>query len=337
MTNTGNPILVNRYRGDLIESQHRGSIAVCDPKGRIIKSWGDVDRLVYPRSAIKALQALPLIESGAADSYQLSSAEIALACSSHSAESFHIEKIQAWLERLGLEQNQLECGAHNPLNSCAANDLLIQNQKAGKIHNNCSGKHTGMLTIVCHQGESVSGYIDRSHPAQKRWINAVSQMAEIDMHELPASFDGCGIPVFAMPLRNIAAAFARFASPDGLSPNRIDAIARIKDAVRQHPELIAGTDRLGSELMAITGERVFVKSGAEGVYVAAIPGRNLGIALKIDDGLGSAAEVAMLATLEHLDCLDEPDIRKLQHRIRVPITNTTGVKTGEQVASIAFD
>jgi len=323
-----NPILVNTWRGEVIENRHRDAIAVCDPKGRLVHSWGDTDALVYPRSAIKALQALPLVESGAADHFQLSGAELALACSSHSAETLHTETVRNWLTRLQLSEEDLECGPHAPYNDKAAAALILNQIAPGRIHNNCSGKHTGMLTTARFLGEATHGYIERGHPAQQRWMNALGEMAGIDMHRLPSSFDGCGIPVIAMPLKAIATAFARLAAPDDLDAGRISAIDRITAAIAENPFMVAGSGRLCSEVIELTGRRVIVKTGADGVYTAALREKKLGVALKIDDGTGEAAEVAILAVLTKLDSLHVADLEALATRSRTPITNTRGVLTG---------
>ena len=323
-----NPVLVNTLRGEIIENRHRGAIAVCDPKGRLVHGWGDVDALVYPRSAIKALQALPLVESGAADHFDLSNTELALACSSHSGEPRHTTTVHDWLTRLGLDDAALECGPHAPANEKAATALILNHVEFGRIHNNCSGKHTGMLTTARFLEEETHGYIEREHPAQQRWIDALGEMSDLDMHRLPWSRDGCGIPVIAMPLKAMATAFARIAVPDDLAATRAGAIDRITTAIAANPFMVAGSGRLCTQIMELTGRRVIVKTGADGVYTAALRDKNLGVALKIDDGTGAAAEVAILAVLTKLDSLHTAELEALAARCRMPITNTRGVLTG---------
>lgn len=323
-----NPVLVNTLRGEIIENRHRGAIAVCDPKGRLVHTWGDVEALVYPRSAIKTLQALPLVESGAADHFQLSDAELALACSSHIAEPEHTNTIKNWLQRIKLDAEALECGAHAPLHVKTAESLLINKIAPGRIHNNCSGKHTGMLTTSRFLDEETRGYIEREHPAQQRWFDVLGDMSDVDMRALPWNYDGCGIPVIAMPLKAMATAFARVAVPDDLSTTRGEALDRITGAIASNPSMVAGTGRLCTEIMALTGRRVLVKSGADGVFTAVLQDQGLGIALKIDDGAGDAAEVAILALLQHLQALHPDDREQLEQRCRVPIRNTRGVLTG---------
>ena len=323
-----NPILVNTLRGEVIENRHRGAIAVCDPHGRLVHAWGDVDALVYPRSSIKALQALPLVESGAADHFQLSAAELALACSSHGGEPEHTAAVKSWLTRLDLDEDALECGPHAPSNDEAAAALIFDHVTPGRIHNNCSGKHTGMLATSRFLEEETHGYIEREHPAQQRWIDALGEMTDLDMQRLPWSRDGCGIPVIAMPLKAIATAFARLAAPDDLPAARGSAVDRITAAIAAHPFMVAGSGRLCTEIMELTGRRVIVKTGADGVYTAALVDKNLGIALKIDDGKSEAAQVAILAVLTKLDSMHAAELEALAQRCRMPITNTRGVLTG---------
>jgi L-asparaginase II len=330
-----NPELVNTLRGDVVENRHRGAIAVCDPAGRLVECWGDVEALVYPRSAIKALQALPLVESGAADHFALDGVELALACSSHSAEAAHTDRLRGWLERLELDEQALECGPHPPYDENAAADLIRAGIEPGRVHNNCSGKHTGMLTICRFLDEPTHGYIEREHPAQQRWFDVLGEMAGVDMRALPWNRDGCGIPVVAMPLRSIATAFARLAVPDELPAVRADAAERLLGEIAAHPKMIAGSGRLGSEIIARTGRRVIVKSGADGVYTAALGEKNLGIALKIDDGSGPAAEVALLEVLRRLGALRDEDLEALASRRRAPIVNTRGVVTGYRESALS--
>lgn len=325
-----NPILAHSLRGEMIENRHRGAVAVCAPDGSLLHSWGDVGALVYPRSAIKALQALPLVETGAADHFALSDAELALACSSHNAEPAHTEAVQKWLKRIELDPDALECGAHPPLHAPTAAALIVNRREPGRIHNNCSGKHSGMLTTARFLGEATLGYIKREHPVQQRWFEALADMTDADVNRLPWSYDGCGIPVIALPLRSMATAFARVAAPDDLPAKRGAALERITAAIAQHPFMVAGSGRLCTEVMQLTGRRVVVKTGADGVYTAALRDRNLGIALKIDDGSREAAEITLLAILNHLGALQADELEALAARARVPIINTRGVLTGRR-------
>ena len=328
MSDKANPVLVNTLRGEIIECQHRGAIAICDPKGRVIESRGDIHALVYPRSSLKPLQALPLVETGAADHFKLTDDELAIACASHRSEIAHTDTVSHWLARIGLDDEALECGAHAPAHLDTAENLLLNRLKPRRVHNNCSGKHTAMLTAAHFLHEETDGYIDREHPTQQRWMDAVGEMADLDMRKLPWSYDGCGIPVIAMPLAATATAFARFAVPDDLPQKRAAAAHRLARAIATSPFMVAGSGQLCTKVMRLTGLRVLLKPGAEGFYTAALPEQGLGIALKIDDGLGESAEVALLATLKHLGVLHADELESLSARCRIPISNTLGVVTG---------
>ncbi len=332
-----NPILVNTWRGEVIENRHRGAVVVCDPRGRVVMSLGNVEALVYPRSSIKALQAIPLVESGAADHFEVSEAELAMACSSHGAEPLHTQTVNNWLARIGLDHTSLACGAHAPLHAKTAEAMVANGVSANRSHNNCSGKHTGMLTTARFFGEQVQGYIEREHPAQQRWFDVLGDMSGVDMRQLPSCFDGCGIPVIAMPLASVATAFARFAVPDDLPQTRALAIQRIAQAIAAHPFMVAGTGRLCTELMDVSGPKVMVKTGADGVFAAALPEKGLGIALKIDDGSREASEVALIACLQHLNALSEDDLTRLQARWQMPIVNTRGIVTGHRKSAAVWN
>ena len=328
-----NPVLVNTIRGGHVECRHRGAIAVCDARGRVVHSWGDIEFPVYPRSAVKTLQALPLVETGAADHYELSPAELALACASHNGEPAHTDLVAGLLARIGLGADDLECGAHMPYHEATAAQLLRAGAGPARVHNNCSGKHAGMLATSKCLDEPTRGYIEPEHPSQRRWIDTFGELAGIDMARLPASRDGCGIPVIAVPPRAMATAFARVAAPDDLPAARADALARITGAIAAHPFMVAGSGRLCTEVMQLTGKRLLLKTGAEGVFTAILPEPGLGVALKIDDGNTAAAEVAVLHLLERLGVLTRDDRDALAERLRIPIRNTLGLLTGHREAT----
>ncbi len=321
------PVLVHVTRGTMVESSHRGAVAVFDTAGC---RWacGDSEQLVYARSSIKPLQALPLIESGAADAYGLSEAHLSLACASHGGEPQHIACARQWLQQVGIDERALGCGAHAPMHSASADAMLIAGTAWAPVHNNCSGKHVAMLTIAQHLGDPLAGYIATDHPAQRRWMDLVSELGAVDLYRLPHSVDGCGIPVIAMPLASIARAFAHFAQPDTLSASRAEAVARLQSALSAEPFLVAGSNRLCSHLIEVTAGRVIAKIGAEGVYAAAIRDLGLGVALKINDGSRAACEVALLACLQQLGALRKHELEALADRCAVPIYNTLDVRTG---------
>lgn len=323
-----NPILVETTRGTLVECRHRGAAVVVDAMGRVVHSWGDVDRPIYARSAAKPLQALPLLETGAADAFGLGEAEIALSAASHSGETRHTERVAAWLGRMGLGPRDLECGAHAPMNEAASSALIRAGAAFSALHNNCSGKHTGFLATAVHRAEPTTGYIRPDHPVQRRVTAALAEMGEFDAARAPTGTDGCGIPTIGLSLTALARGMARMATPTGLSRERAEACRRIVAAMMHHPALVAGSARFDTAVMAALPGIVAVKAGAEGVHIAILPQAGLGMALKIDDGGGRASEVALANLLDRLDVLDAAQRGALAPWCEVPMRNWVGRQTG---------
>jgi L-asparaginase II len=288
-------------RGDRVESWHRVAFAVADAAGVVRHADGDALRPVFPRSAVKPLQALALLESGAAERFAVSQAEVALACASHGGEPFQVDPIRRWLARLGLDATALECGAHPPTHGPSAERLVAAGESPEPVHNNCSGKHTAMLTVARHLGAPVAGYIRPDHPVQRRVAAILAEMAGVDPLPEPAT-DGCGLPTYPLTLVQLATAMARLADPKGLSPARAAACRKICAAMTSHSELVAGSGRPCTAIMSALPD-VIVKSGAEGVDAAALPKLGLGLALKVEDGAARAAPVALLALFEGLGLL----------------------------------
>lgn len=324
-----NPILVEVTRGPIVESRHRGSAAIVDITGKVAKSWGDHTAAVYPRSAIKPLQAIPLVECGAAEAFGLGDAEIALACASHGGESRHTEAVTAWLAKIGLAGEDLECGAHWPTHERTTHAMAKAGEAPAAIHNNCSGKHTGFLTTAVHKGEKTTGYIRFDHPVQQRIVGVLEAMCGVDLGNAPRGIDGCSIPTIAIPLENLAYGMARFGAPDGLPESRAAACRRIASAVAAEPFMAAGAGRYCTEVMRVTGRSVLLKTGAEGVFCAAIPDDGLGISLKCDDGATRAGEIMMSAVLRHIGVLTEEMEAKLARRIVMPLENRNGIHVGD--------
>lgn len=305
------PVMVEYVRGDMVESLHRGSAVIVDHLGHVLERWGDAARPIYARSALKPIQAIPLVESGAAERFALSDAEVALACASHGGEPRHVETVARWLGRIGLSVADLECGAHPPSYAPAAAALYAAGQEPTALCNNCSGKHTGFLSTAVHKGEKTKGYIRLDHPVQQRILGILEQLAEIDLQNAPKGIDGCGIPVIGLPLERLAFAMARMARPAGLPKPRIAAIARIRKAMSAEPFMVAGSGRPCTRLMQRFGDQLQVKMGAEGVFIAMLPNRGIGIALKMADGANRAAEIAMLALLRRAGLYDAAVEREL--------------------------
>jgi L-asparaginase II len=327
-----NPVLVELTRGAVVESVHRGAIAISDAQGRIVFALGDIALPVYPRSALKPIQALPLLESGAAEAFRVSDEEIALACASHSGEPMHTLRVAAWLTRLGLGEADLACGTHPVRFEPLAEELIRRSEKPTRIHNNCSGKHTGFLAVACHWNIATAGYEGHDHPVQQAVAKAVGELAGIPQ-ELPWGVDGCAAPNFALPLGSFARALAQFADPQFLSPERAQAVQRIFAAMIAHPELVAGTGRICTALMRAGGGRIAVKTGAEGVFASIVPEAGLGIALKIDDGAGRAAETAIAFLLDRMGLVDHETVRDF---VYAPLRNTRNTVTGERRPATAL-
>jgi L-asparaginase II len=330
------PVLVELWRGGLVESRHRGSAAVCDEAGRVVMAWGDAALPVYARSALKPLQALPLVASGAADAFGLRDAELALACGSHHGEPAHVERVASWLARIGCHESDLECGAHRPIDQAAAEALVRASEAPSALHNNCSGEHAGFLTTARHLGELTRGYIAAEHPAQRRVIAAVEAMSSLDLSHTPRGTDGCGIPVVAIALSGLARAMARMADPRDVPPGLAAASRRLMAAMAAEPLMVSGSTGFATALLRAAGAEVCAKPGAEGVYAAALPRLKLGLALKIEDGAGRASEVALGAILTRLGALEADAPAALAERFRPPVRNVAGAMVGEIRPAAAF-
>jgi L-asparaginase II len=325
---SANPILIEVTRGEMVESRHRVAAAILDADGKVVESWGDIDRPIYGRSAVKPLQALPLIETGAADAYGLGEAEIALACASHNGQPHHTERVKAWLMRIGCSVADLECGPHLPIHEPTMLKLVANGGEVTALYNNCSGKHAGFLTTARHRGEPVQGYIRFEHPVQQRVTKAMSEMTGLDLARGPRGIDGCGIPVLGVPLRQMAHALARMANPSKLPAERAAACRRITAAMMAWPMLVGGSGRFGSGLMASLKGRFALKGGAEGVYAGILPTLGLGVALKADDGAGRAADAAMAQLLRRLELVSPAEAKALRDVMAPPILNRAHLEVG---------
>lgn len=330
-------VLVEVMRGAMVESRHRGALAIVDSAGRIVRSIGDIECPIYARSAIKPLQALPLVESGAADAYRLGDAELALACASHHGQPIHVETVTRWLERAGLGVGDLECGAHLPSDTAASQAMIRAGVTPTAAHNNCSGKHSGFLSTAKFLGESTQFYIGADHPVQRRWIAVLEMMTGLDLAKAPRGRDGCGIPVIGLSLAGMARAFARLADPADLPDERRAAATRLLDAMAAAPVMIDGSTGMCNAVMSAAGHAVRLKGGAEGVYCAALPTHGFGIALKIEDGAGRASQLVMMTLLDRLGCFDEAQRRTLQPFLTPRLQNVSGVEIGSLRPVAALD
>ena len=292
-----NPVCVEVTRGNLVESRHRGSVAVVDGDGKLVFSLGDIESGVFPRSACKAMQALPLVESGAADAYGFGNKELALACSSHNGEDEHAALAASMLARAGRDVATLECGSHWSFDQKTLIHQARTLEKPTALHNNCSGKHSGFICACCHQDIDPKGYVGYDHPLQQQIRATMQSLTGTPLGHDNCGIDGCAIPSYAVPLKSLAHGFARMATGNGLEPLRAKASRRLFDACMAEPFYVAGTDRACTKLMQIAPRKIFAKTGAEGVFCAAIPEQGIAIAVKCDDGTTRAAEAMVAATL----------------------------------------
>ena len=305
-----NPVLVHALRGGIVESAHRGAVAIVDADGTVHTALGDIDRPIFARSAIKVLQALPLVESGAADAFGLSNEELALACASHGGEPMHVATAASMLAKAGLDATALECGAHWPYHDASLKALAAAGKTPSALHNNCSGKHAGFVCLGCmltgrNDADArrgfVAGYIQPEHAVMREVTAAIQATTGWDLADTAVGTDGCSIPTYAIPLRHLAHAFARVATGVGLRDGHAQAARRLRQAVAKAPQMVAGSGRFDSNVMALLGERLFCKVGAEGVHCAALPELGLGVAIKMDDGNNArACEVAQAAVVQAL-------------------------------------
>lgn len=322
-----NPTLVEVTRGGIVESRHTASYAICNSDGELIGKAGDISAPVFPRSAIKAFQALAMVEAGVADQFGFDDAEIALACSSHNGEPAHVEAARSMLAKAQITEDAYECGPHWPSRDEASRDLAAAGAEPRQVHNNCSGKHSGMLAFAKHLGADLKGYTRPKHPVQQRIAAMMAELCDADVAAAPCGIDGCSVPTWALPLNAWALGFARFGSGNGLSAERRAAADRIITAVRANPFMVAGTGRFCTELMAAV-PRAFVKTGAEGVFCGAVPHAGIGIALKCDDGATRAAEKLMARLLIDFGGFDDDECAALQGFAATPVRNRANIETG---------
>ena len=331
-----NPVLVEVFRGGLVESRHRGAIAVVDTDGAKVLAIGDITKAVFPRSAVKPLQALPLVESGAADQYAFGDEELALACASHSGEPAQVEVVTRMLSKAGLDVSSLACGTHWPSSQTAAFALARAGVMPLALHNNCSGKHAGFLSVACTLGVDHRGYWRPDHAVQHHVRAVLEDLTGTPLSDDDRAIDGCSVPTWAIPIANLARAFARFGTGRGLALGRADAAARLRAACAQKPWYVAGTGRFCTEVMQLLGPRLLVKTGAEGVFCAALPGLGFGIAIKCDDGAGRAAEAIMAALIARFVRLDDVERAIVASFVRPSLRNWNGTEVGSLRVSEAI-
>jgi L-asparaginase II len=330
-----NPVLARVWRGRHVESQHRGAWVLSDASGAVVDGEGDWNHPVFPRSATKSLQALPLVESGAAERFGFTDDELALALASHHAEAIHVSRVRRLLARLGLEERHLQCGPQTPVDADARRALLLAGQKPSTVHNNCSGKHVGFLALAVHLGVDVANYLDPASASQQAVRRAVEEMSGARPGELDVATDGCSAPTFHLPLVRLATAMARVANPGRLVEPRRLACERMLRAAAKNPDLVGSTKHsLCSDLLRATGGRLFPKLGTEAVYVVGIRGTDLGLAVKIDDGGYRAMNAVVIDVLQRKGHLSRAEVAQLGEWRAGPIRNWAGLEIGRlEIAS----
>lgn len=295
------------HRGGILESIHHGIAVVADADGRVLQSWGDPSFVTFPRSSLKPFQAIPLVETGAADAAGLTEEHLALACASHNAEDFQVALVRGWLERLGLTESALVCGSDMPRSQADQAKVWRSGGDRSRVFHNCSGKHCGFLTLSKHIGAPVAGYNDPAHPAQRLFLEAFSELLGEDAARLPRGIDGCGLPALALPMHAMAKAAARWAAAKVATEARRTAIRRLQSAIRAWPDHLSGHDSATGKIVRATQGQVLLKGGAEGYVVGFVPEKGLGIAIKFADGAARAKMGVFAALLGRLGLTDAAD------------------------------
>ncbi len=316
------------WRGAHLESAHRLSIAVQNDKGDTVFEWGNCDEAIFPRSAVKLLQAMPLITSGAAKTYDLDGRMLALACASHSGEPEHIAAVADMLARAGLSTQDLQCGTQWPIRHQAAHDLAAAHEKPSQLHNTCSGKHAGFLLSCVALGYPTKDYVTYDHPIQRDIRQLIDTLTGVSLDKSQSAVDGCAIPSYILPLKKLARFFAKAGTGYGLAPAHFDALQQLREACANHPFYVAGTKRCDTKIMQGFGMRAFIKMGAEGVYVGIFPERALGFALKCEDGALRGAECAVANLIAAFLPLNESEKALLRPHAAADIKNANGDVVG---------
>jgi L-asparaginase II len=318
----------------LVDLTHRAHVAVVNSEGKLLYHIGDPNRVTFVRSSAKPIQALVACESGAVDAYGLSEEELALLCASHNGEELHVKSVKSILEKAGLDEGALQCGFHPSLDAKVAK---TQPKELSPAYSNCSGKHSGMLITACHLGEDINDYLSLSHPHQKRIIATLSELSSVPYEEIITAIDGCGVPVHALPLKAFAQAYARMASLEGLSEERAACVGRITGAMRNHPFMVAGSNRACTRIMEVSDGKVFAKLGADGYYAVGVPDRKWGITCKVEDGSVPIVEGLIIHVLYALGIINEKAFEALEEFHSPVRFNHRGDKVGNVAYTLQWE
>ncbi|AIF44525.1 asparaginase [Virgibacillus sp. SK37] len=326
-----NNALIEVRRGNHIESAHHLHIAVVDSAGTLLHYAGNNNKNIYARSSMKPIQAIPIVETGAADYYEFSNADLSLCTASHSGESMHTDRVTSILKRVGIDDTKLQCGTHIPRWQETYKNLIKNGKEVTPLFNNCSGKHTGMLATAMFMGEPINTYYELDHPVQQRIMQTVSEICDYPQEDIEIGIDGCGVPVHGLPLERLAYGFARMANPESLGKERAEHVRRVTKAMTAAPEMVGGTDRFCTDFMTAGKGRFFGKAGAEGVYCIGDTQTGLGIAIKVADGNGRAVYPAAMETLVQLGLLEKNQIEQLKEYHHPKLKNARNEIIGELI------
>ncbi|MDY6844148.1 MAG: asparaginase [Thermodesulfobacteriota bacterium] len=320
---TASPVLVTVTRGGHLESFHRGSIVIANARGNIIDALGNPNFPTFMRSCAKPIQALPIVESGATETFSFTDAELALFCGSLNGQDFQIDILQSILTKIGLNENNLKCGIHRPSHRATAESMRKDGLTTTQLHNNCAGKHTCMLALCVHHKYPIDTYLEVNHPVQKMILNTVAKMCDIEAQEVKIGIDGCGVPVFSVPLKNIAVSYAKLAAPEASNETtqRKEAIKRLTQSLVQYPEMIAGDERICTDIMRIAHGRVLAKTGADGSYAMGLLEKGLGVGIKVDDGSTRALNPIVIDSLVKMGIITESEKDSLKAYYNPVISN----------------
>ncbi len=329
-------VLAHVTRGELVESIHRGSIAVVRPDRSLVAFSGDPALPTYWRSAAKPIQALTVVTTGAADHFRFTDAELAVMCASHAGESFHREAVQSILDKIGLAEADLQCGTHAPVDDSVARGLAAAGLEPTPIYSNCSGKHAAMLAVSVHMGFQPQGYYLSDHPVQKLMIATVSDFCDTPVRDMELGIDGCGVPVFGLGLRAMALAYARLADPSEIKAEYTEAVERIVKAMQAYPEMISGAGRFTTQLIQAGAGEIVAKSGAEGVFSVGLRSSGLGVTVKVEDGSSRALPCIVLEVLRQLgyDLAGNPLLARFE---RGEVRNNRGELVGRIIPAFTLD
>jgi len=322
-------VKINVTRGPAVESVHAVAACAVDARGRRILALGDVDVPIFLRSSAKPFIAAAIVASGAAAHYAFDDRELAVVCASHNGEPFHVETVRGILRKIGLDESALQCGAHPPAYEPAAAQLVREGSAPSAIHNNCSGKHAGILAMCRHLGVDRATYLEPGNPVQRDILAFCARLSDDDPATWPVGVDGCGIPAYATPLHCAALAFARLATLDGLARADAEALARVRAAMAAEPSYVGGTGRFDTALIATTRGRIVCKAGAEGVHGDALLREGIGLVLKVVDGTRRATAPAAIALLESLHALEPNELAALRPFAHAEVRNVAGRTVGE--------